>query len=483
VQSSRLYDLLYDLVAAGLIVAALLVALRTTEDLPGAFDPDHFRDIAQAQTTRDGHPLSDPYLKGEWVWYNPLIAWTLAVGSAATKTTVEEFHVRKGPWLNLLGPILFYALGVRLFGRRAALGALTVYLFFLLGNERSWATATYSPWLFAGNFSQGLFFASALVVLWAADDLTLVRAILTGASIGLTFLAHTAPALILSVIACALFWKRWRALTAAIVAALVVASPFLASIVWHYHLHVVNPEPITYVYDPISRSAILHTSGAHTVVLPLAVAGLWRMRSRTVWAWGVAALGLTLSTIFGLTPIVPAFHYWLYFTALLALLAGRTLAFVCRPAPAFIAITLALVIWNWKPYSERPDLQGGRFLAARRFREHIDGATLLRTVTTPDEVVLGTPAGVRLIIGPAGRKTVAPDALFSNPYVEYQSRRTNRDRMLAAFQARDLTKFLQLAPANDVAALVSTGANDCAAASQMFPLTYRTGDVCISIVQ
>jgi hypothetical protein len=28
--------------------------------------PDHFRDIAQAQTVRDGHFLSDPYYRGEW---------------------------------------------------------------------------------------------------------------------------------------------------------------------------------------------------------------------------------------------------------------------------------------------------------------------------------------------------------------------------------------------------------------------------------
>jgi len=218
-------------------------------------------------------------------------------------------------------------------------------------------------------------------------------------------------------------------------------------------------------------------------VFALAIAGLWRVRSRFVWAWFVAAFGLTLSTIFGVTPIVPAFHFWLYFTALLALLAGRTLAFVCRPAPAFIAIALALVVWHWKPYTERADLQGGRFLGARRFREHIDGAALLRTVTTPDEVVLGTPAAVRLIIGPAGRKTVAPDALFSNPYVEYESRQSSRNRMLAAFQARNLAKFSTLAHANEVGALVSTGTSDCAAAAQMFPLTYRTGDVCISVLQ
>jgi hypothetical protein len=59
-RTSGVYDLLHDLVAAGLIVAALVVALRTTRHLPGAFDPDHFRDIAQAPTTRDGHPLSQP---------------------------------------------------------------------------------------------------------------------------------------------------------------------------------------------------------------------------------------------------------------------------------------------------------------------------------------------------------------------------------------------------------------------------------------
>jgi len=67
-----------------------------------------------------------------------------------------------------------------------------------------------------------------------------------------------------------------------------------------------------------------------------------------VWVWLIAAVGLTASTIVGLTPIVSAFHFWLYFTALLAILAGRTLAFVCRPATMFIALTLALVIWNWK---------------------------------------------------------------------------------------------------------------------------------------
>jgi hypothetical protein len=474
---------LYDLVAAALIVLALVVALRTTRDLPGAFDPDHFRDIAQAQTARDGHAFTDPYYRGEWIWYNPLLAWTLAAGSAVTHTTVENFHIHKGLWLNLLGPMLFYALGVRLVGRRAALGGLAIYLFFLVGSEQSWLTATYSPWLFAGNFSQGLFFGAALVELWAAENPTFPRVVLAGACIGLTFLAHTAPALILAVTAVALFWRRWAALAVAGATALLVASPFLVSIVWHYRLHVLNPEPIQYVYDPISPRRILQMIAGHWFFITLAVAGLWRMHSRLVWAWLLAAAGLTASTMFGLTPIIPAFHFWLYFTALVALLAGRTLAFVCRPAPVFIGLILVAVAWNWKPYTERADLQGGRFLAARRVADHIDAMKLLRMVTDSDDVVFGTPAAVRLIIGPAGRKTVAPDPLFSNPYVEYGSRRADRERMLAAFHSGDVKTFEQLARARDVRAAVLTGADDCSAAAQMFPLTYRTREVCISLIR
>jgi len=475
-------DVLYDLAAAALIIAALAVALRMTRDLPGAFDPDHFRDIAQAQTSRDGHPLSDPYYKGEWVWYNPLLAWTLAIGSAATRTTVEQFHVHGGPWLNLLGPIAFFLLAAKLAGRRAALGGLVVYLFLLVGNEHSWATATYSPWLFAGNFSQGLFFTTALIELWAAEQPTDLRAVLAGAGIGLTFLAHTAPALILIVTAAALFWSKWRALAIIGMASLLIASPFLLAIVWHYRLHVLNPVPLRYVYDPISRPGMIQTLRGHALAIVLAAAGLWRLRSRFVWAWLAGAAALTVSTMFGLTPVVPAFHFWLYVTALMAVLIGRTLATVCRPAPIFVAIALALVVWNWRAYTERADLQGGRFLAARRITDHIGAGVLLRMVSEPDDVVLGTPAAVRLIIGPAGRKTVAPDALFSNPYVDARSRAADRDRMLAALEARDLTVLRELAGRWHVDAVVTTGAGDCAIAAELLPLTYRTLDVCISFI-
>lgn len=94
--SERWESLLCDAVASTLIILAMLTGHRMTADLPGAYDPDQFRDIAQAQTVGDGHPLSDPYDRGEWAWYNPLLAWSLALGSAATGTTVERFDVHEG---------------------------------------------------------------------------------------------------------------------------------------------------------------------------------------------------------------------------------------------------------------------------------------------------------------------------------------------------------------------------------------------------
>ena len=63
-------------------------------DLWRSLPRDHFRDSSQAQTVRDGAPLSDQYYRDEWVWYNPLLPWALALGSAITGTSVEVLHLR-----------------------------------------------------------------------------------------------------------------------------------------------------------------------------------------------------------------------------------------------------------------------------------------------------------------------------------------------------------------------------------------------------
>jgi len=154
------------------IFIALAQAVHTVHDLRWPYDLDHWRDLSQVQTTLDGHPLADPHYAGEWIWYNPLVSWIVALGSLVTRADVALVHTRAGPFLTLLGPIMFYLLGRRLIGAAGALTALTLYLFVVCGDQPSYAVATYSPWLFAGNLAQGLFYGSVIALLWTRERST-----------------------------------------------------------------------------------------------------------------------------------------------------------------------------------------------------------------------------------------------------------------------------------------------------------------------
>src|SRR6185436_7428099 len=107
---------------------------------------------------------------------------------------------------------------------------------------------TYSPWLFVATFAQAPFFCALLAMAWTGRRQTAFRGSIVGILAGLTFLAHTGPALILAI--AAVFLLRPTALAAAGVAALVVASPFLYSIEGHYHLHVLNTVPMGWQWPP-----------------------------------------------------------------------------------------------------------------------------------------------------------------------------------------------------------------------------------------
>ena len=486
-----------DLLALLLILAALAVALTKTSGLTAPHDWDHFRDIALAQTVRDGAPLSDQYYRDEWVWYNPLLPWTLALGSAITGTSVEVFHVRAGPWLNLLGPLAFYLLAVRWIGRSAAFIAVAVYLFFAVGDGPGWAYATYSPWLYSNDFAEGIFFTAALALQAASDKPTLTRAGCAGALIGLTFLAHTAPALILVIVACAAFARRWPMLLTTGAAAFVVASPFLYTIGLQYHFRVVNTTPLSWVWEGVlTPDTLPQFLKDNAILIGLAAFGAVISTSRLLLVWLAASAALLLYAVWSTTPVIPAFHFWKWATAAMALLSGTTLAWLCSAAPArpwaavretppsrsavnliAISLTVAAVLWHWPVYVSRSDFSPER---THWSRDHVDAVKFLREATGPNDVVLGDTGAVLTIIGPAGRKTVAPDAYLANPYVSYSPRARARNGMLAAIEAGDVRTYIDLASQYNVTAAVSLGPDACAAAFRMLPPQARFGDVCIS---
>lgn len=467
---------------------ALSVALGVVSGLTWPYDGDHFRDVAHAQAALNGHPLSDAYYAGEWVWYNPLVPWIVALVSLASGLPSWTAHVQAGPWLNLLGPIAFYALGVRLAGRAAALLALVLLLFVNCGTDPSLTCATYSPWLFVATFAQGLAFCGLLALDEAATRDTDMAAAGAGALAGLTFLAHTAPALVLAGVALVTLRPR-RVLVAGVVAA-AVASPFLASILGHYHLRVVNDAGVAWAWAPTTRGGIADELATHTPLLLAGIAGAFVLRSRLALAWaGTAVLLLAYGVLregTSLPALVPNFHFWRYVMAAATLLAGAAGAWTLKRVPApIVAVALPIVllagaVW-WLPnYRGRFDFAYGRGIAAGRRADLNDTATFLRKSLPPDAVVLGSRGLTLEVAAPSGHHVVGVNPTWSNPYVPVAPRIAARDGMLDDIRAGQRERFAATADQYGVTHAVGMGDDECAGMGRMglVPL-YRFGEVCV----
>jgi hypothetical protein len=190
----------YGVAIAGLVLGCVLAGaegVRATRDLQWPPGQDLSRDIAAAESIRNGHPLSDPAYEGEWLWYNPLVPAVVAGASSVLKVPIHTVYARLGAYANLIAPLGLFVLLAVLFDAWAALFAVVGLLFLVPGPEPAWLCATYSPWLLPVHFVQGLFYV-ALLALWSAwRNPTVGVACLAGALAGLVLLGHTAPFLIL----------------------------------------------------------------------------------------------------------------------------------------------------------------------------------------------------------------------------------------------------------------------------------------------
>lgn len=480
----RAWDTL-ALVACGL---ALSVGLQTVAGLNWPPDEDHFRDVAAAQAALDGHPLADPFYAGESVWYNPLVPWLVAAGAAATGLSPAVVDVRGGPWLNLLVPIAFYLFGARVAGRGAAFLALTLFIFWN-GGEDVMASATYQPWLWAGNFSQALFYLGMLSVLHCAVRPTWTRAVGVGALTGAAFLAHTAAALVLGIVVLSVLRTRQR--TVAAVAALVVASPFLYSIVGRYGLQVVNGAPLAWSYPLMALERWPELVRANAMVIGLGVIGAIRLRDRAarvalVAACGFLAYGLARDRFGWLPPLMPAFHFWRLAIGVLTCFAGFTVWQVLKRigeprAIAAIAAITGIAAWLALPsYRERDDFVVLRGFAQRRHPREAPLTAALRRVTEPGDVVLGPELIGLQVIGPAGARAVAVGAIWSNPYVPYEPRRDDLQAMLGGLREGNADALLRRAARYKVTHVIGIGDAECLAFDR-WPLTLatRVADACI----
>ena len=481
----------------GVCFAAWWPAWQETRDLEWPCESDHFRDMGAAQSILDGQGGADPNFLGYRWWYNPLVPAVVGIVGRALGMPVHQAYGTLGAHLNLVAPFGLYAMMATLFSKRVALTTLIGFLF--LGPHRhvSWLHATYSPWLWTCNFAQGLFYLSVLFLVLAFRTRKRLVAIAAGLSVGLTLLAHTAPAVILVVavvVACGAdlrFWRHGRqfAKCSLVIAAIVgvvagvTASPFALDALLHLQDGVRNRAPMQWVAGELSLQHLPRLVKWHFSVRGyLAMVGLLhlllrpraycRYGRRMVMGWGLAVtLGLAYgyaSQRIALPAFLPSWHFYFYLHALesvlfgigTAVLAATFVRFVIRwpqmskSARSFeLGTHLACIAWlllyaggKYERYRLRMDVVDNRHASV--MSSQAPTAELyewLLNHTKPTDVVLSDMEASFYAVVAAGRKVVATYDLFSNPYLDPAPRAIDAVQMLEHLKTGRWSEFLSRA--------------------------------------
>ncbi len=507
----RRLDVGLSLVLAGVFLAlAYANARAVTEGVASPHDIDHFRDIASAQSILDGCFPADPAYRGETIWYNPLLPAAVAAFSRLTGEPVERSHVLAGPVFNLASAAAFYGLVLLLAGPWPAVLALASLLFAPPHGEVTYGSPTYSPWLYANTFGL-LFFCLGLMLCHSALRRRSRQAWLAlGAVLGLALLAHTTPFLILGCCGLSSVFlasrhppptgpaprsvPAWQALLLVTLSAAVVGAPLLYSILGRYGLRNLNAVPNTWIWPPTSVHRLPDLLLASiNVKNGLAVLGIGIVlrgarsnpayRLLLVFLAGVLALfayGLANeATDFAvLPPLVPNHHAYVHLQlaghafvgvaawgcamGLLTLLsrgvptgaAARRLRWLLPPVLALL--TALGVKALWADYRLRLDFTQVREMALHvsRVRATVGLVAALRQHTAHGEAVLAGPLDAAYYVVPANRQVILVPQEISNPFVDYDARRTLHGRLWATFFSSDFAAFLAQARTHHITAVL-----------------------------
>ena len=497
-------------IAAVFLSVALLHGLRTTRDLEWHPGNDAYRDIALAQIILDGDYPADYLYDGEWLWYNPLTGAIIAAGAWLADVPPPLANVRMAPWLILLVPIAFYLLIWYLTDAWIALAALLSFLFFLPQDRPSFVSASYSPWLLAPHLSQALFYTTILAWIVHLRGASLRSALAAGFLLGLTFLGHTAPAVLLGtimVITAGLTARRKlrageraSALThayhlgLALLVAFMASLPFTVSILFRYHLHVVNPKPTEWVWEGAALenmpAVLLGLIGLKSAVMAIGLVSIFfrtlpRPVKDVVLSWLAAALGFFAWSLLAqwalqhgitLPQINPGYHYVLYLIAVGHLLFALGLVHVVEFAftrfswmrawnqPAIraacvVALTVVLFAANYRDFRVWHGFTRDHSVAMRRL-DQLDNFAPYHWIaenTEPGAVFLCNDRPGLYCVASAGARVVANDPYFSSLYVPYEPRVQAREILWTALREKDEKTFRDAAAAWRVAYVLAEG--------------------------
>jgi len=446
-----------------------------------------YRELASAQTLLDEGYGPDSTYSREHAWYNPMTAWIIAGASRATGMPAPTVVNRLGPYVNLTAPVALFVMTAVLFDGVVAVAALAAFIF-LVGTEFPfYYSAAYSPWFAPESFGQApLYLLLAAVCRAFRPGSSLGWSVACGVLLGVTFLTHTAPALLGGAVIVLVGAFEMRRLggpreslprsAVALAVALAVSLPFAFEILWRYHLKIVNELPSASPSNLLDLNEL--PSLARTIALPVAVAavalGLRAARRlnremRVMLAFAAVVVLLLAAHVarlllgkvgIHLPPVVPALHFFFYLMTLVAVGVGvaiadasgavvRRLGWGSATADGGFAaglvacaVTVVLVGVAYPRYLQRRDFTDTKSEATELSeRFPADVVAWIRANSDPEDVFLCTDDASLYVVPPAGRKVVATNRYFSNPYVDWKGRDAARARMFELLKRQDVAGF------------------------------------------
>jgi len=469
-----------------MLIAAFIQCYKTIHDLHWANEPDFDRDIAYIRSTLDGHYGQDPNMTGQYMWYNPMLFLLETLVVKFTGLPINVVVARAGAFINILSPVAFFFMVIKLFDYKVALPAILCFFFLVNGNLPCWGGATYSPWLLSDTFSQFTFYITIFFVYKAFSSQKLFWFIIFGASLGITFLGHSAPVFIILLIVICIqgrkvvesFWaKDYSAVKTyflqglfAVIPFIIFAFPFLYYVYGKYHFHFVNHEILECAPGIFARRYTLQLMKSNvTFSLIISVIGMiWFYKkfdnpilSKIVWHWFFICLGMyiyesavpTLDHMLHITlpDTIPAFHYFFYLKALQSIFFGFGFIFLLtwlvgrlkglKPGNPKLILSDTLVIVcvlvyalaYYPIYINRYDFTELRVQAIEKGKQTDKiGVYDFISKNIPLDHVLLCEHGLSLFPAmPTGIKMVSIETYFSNPYLSYTQREDDRNAMLS----------------------------------------------------
>lgn len=484
-------------IAASILMLGLafIQCYITAKDIHWFFDPDYYRDMAYVRQNLYGNFGKDPSYPGAYLWYNPLLTWIETLFVKISGLPLNLALAKAGVWLNLFAPITFTLMLATLFDWRIAIAGLLSYLFLASGDHYTFDAATYSPWLYPGSFTQSIFYLNIIFCYKAFTTQKYAWFLILGAMLGISFLGHTAPTLLIILVAVILqtgnFIKSLRARdfatlqkyilqgAAVFLPFILFSLPLLYFIVGKYRLQFINRMPFEFVEDLFifrNLPALLRMNFGVALVISL-IGAAWFFRNfhqpvirKIIFAWPILAILLFVySTAVSsldrnynihLPGTVPAFHYFFYLKAAQSVFYGFGLVFlleflfsrikplqssVVRHRLLILAVLVCAVIY-YPFYRNRQDFVFFRTqnLLMDKDKDRIMTYDYILNNIPPEKVILCEENTSIFPVMATARKMVSNGITYSNPYVDFWQRENARNDMLSYLKTGRPTAAKQL---------------------------------------